>query len=87
MANRNVLDVGALVATDDTMSKIEKAEKEMCKLEKSTEKSDNTANEQYKKMAKVLIGLVGANSKVVFLLKCIIFLVFLFGWLLLAKNW
>ena len=54
----NALDVGAVVATDesrdDTISKIEKEEKA---IYKSTEKSKNVANE-YKEMDKFWITLV-----------------------------
>ena len=72
MINRGLIDVGALVArdeiADDAMSKFEEAEmKQMCNLEKSIEKSN-------KKMEKLLIGLVRAVKEVVFLLKCVIFL-------------
>ena len=57
----------------------------MCKFEEPIEKSNNVGNED---IEKALIGLVGAASReVVFLLKCIIFLVLFFGSVLLAKNW
>ena len=60
------------------MSKFEVAEqKEVCKLEKPIEKSNNVDNEEMKKS---LIRLVGAVKEVVFLLKCIIFLV-VFLWI------
>ena len=65
LIDRNVLDVGALVAEDEStsISNIEEEEKAICKLEKSMEKSNNVANE-YKEMEKVLTGLVGAIKEV-----------------------
>ena len=50
------------------------------------EKSNNVAN-KYKEIEKIPIKLVGTIKKVVFLLKCVIFLIFFFGSILLANNW
>lgn len=83
LISRNVLDVGPLVATDensdDAISKIEEEEKH-------PDKSKNLAID-HKEMEEVLVGLVGAINEVVFLLKCVIFLVIFFGSILLSKNW
>ncbi|KAF7007583.1 hypothetical protein CFC21_022511 [Triticum aestivum] len=85
---RNLLDVGALVARDeareDAMFKFEEEEKkEVCKL-KPVGKRNNVVNQE---MEKALIGLTGAVKEVVFLLKCVFFLVVFFGLVLLVKNW
>ena len=58
----------------------------MWKLDKSTEKSNHVDNE-LKDMEKVLIGLVGPINKFVFLQKCVIFLFFVLGSVLFARNW
>ena len=54
--------------------------------DKHPNKSKNDAIDN-KEMKEVLVGLVGAINEVVFLLKCVIFLVIFFGSILLSKNW
>ena len=70
LISRNALDVGPLVATeestDEAISKIEEEQKHPY-MSKS-EAIDH-------KMEELLVGLVGAINEVVFLLKCVLFLV------------
>ena len=77
-----MLDVHALLArvetrddsTDDTVSScVEVEKKEVCKLDKPIEKTNDVGNED---IEKVLMQLVGVVMEVGFLLECVIFLVF-----------
>ena len=83
LIRRKLLDLGPLVSTDestnDAISKIEVQSKhpEMTKLVSS----DCKAKEE------ILVGLVGLLKEVVFLMKCLIFVIFMFGSIVLVKNW
>ena len=59
MININVLDVGALIATD-AISKIEEIEKELCK---STSKRNNVTNEYNRNTENMLIVLYEQSRK------------------------
>lgn len=52
--------------------------KQVCRLEKSTEKGISVGNE-HEEIVKTLIALIVAVKEVVFLVKCLIVLVVLFG--------
>ena len=83
LISRNVLDVGPLVATEE---KTDEANSKIEEEDKHPDKSKNEAIDN-KEMKEVLVRLVGAINEVVFLLKCVIFLVIFFGSILLSKNW
>ena len=72
--------------TDDASSKIGDGTKKVCKpKEITTEKGNNVGND-HKEMDKISLELVVLVKEVVFLLKCLICLVFVFEVALLARN-
>ena len=90
MLDRHILDVRAMVArdgtTDDASSKIGDKTKKVCKPKEITMEKGNNVGNDHKEMDNISVELVGLVKEVVFLLNCIICLVFVFGVALLARN-
>ena len=88
MLDGHILDVRAMLArdgsTDDASSKIGDKTK-VCKPKAITTEKGNNVGNDHKEMDKISLELVRLVKEVVFLLKCLICLVFVFGVALLAR--
>ena len=89
MIAHNLIDVPALVARTEarvetrceaTSNLSESKKKEVCNLEKPTERIIN------EDIDKILIQLVGVVMDVGYLLKCLIVVIVFFGFVLVEKN-
>ena len=98
LSRQKLLDVGPLIGTDESTEEAilkilvgtdESTDYAISKIEVQSKQPEMTklVSSDCKAKEEILVGLVGLLEEVVFLMKCLIFVIFMFGSIVLVKNW